>query len=168
MIKETSMHRLIKILEAYSRFSAPKKKSEGGLVFLRISHLGCNRDRSFRWLYGSVLRPYQYISTFPIPTSTFNLCSFPHAQPYEFLHPSIKLVLRPIFRFRIILKEISIPIQAIIIRINTIDNSRLRIPLQKLSACLSEGRKSADEIKHAPVGSRSSAISSTKESEPEL
>ncbi len=96
------------------------------------------------------------------------ITSFPHAQPCEFLHPSIKLVLRPIFRFRIILKEISIPIYANIIRINTIDNSRLRIPTQILSACLSEGRESADEIKHMLVGSRFWAISSTKLSEPEL
>jgi hypothetical protein len=87
---------------------------------------------------------------------------------YGFLHPSIKLVLRPIFRWRIILREISIPIQANIIRINTIDNSRLRIPLQKLSTCLSEGREPADEIKHMPLGSRFLAISSAKKSEPEL
>jgi len=92
-------------------------------------------------------------STFPIPTFTFNyrpdtlcppcfrlivptnpMCMCNETICYEFLQPSIKLVLRPLFRFRIILKEISIPIYTSIIRINTIDNSRLRISRQKLSA----------------------------------
>ncbi len=63
----------IKKLEAYGSLLAPKKESEGRLCLPSDFHLGYNWHRLFIWLSGFVLHRYQYISAFPIPTSTFNV-----------------------------------------------------------------------------------------------